>query len=517
MTLDPITREVMAHTFAGIAEEMGLVLIHSAVSPNIRERRDASAALFDGAGDMIAQAAHIPVHLGALADAVAAVRAERPTPGELYIVNDPYAGGSHLPDLTLVGVIRTADGVGGFSVVRAHHSDVGGVTPGSMPAGARELYAEGIVVPPLPLTPEVERMLLANVRTPEVRRADLAAQRAAVERGAEAMWSLAARLGWSFVNQAARDLMDDAERRTRAALARLPRGSATETDWLEGDGVTDADIPITVRVQIRDGTLHADFAGTAPAAPGNVNCPLAVTRAAVLFAVQTLVGEDTPMNAGVTRAVHVTAPQGCLVHATRPSAVAAGNVETSQRIADAVMRALGSLGVAVPGQGQGTMNNLAFGAAATSTRAEWTYYETLGGGQGGGQGGEGPSGVHVGMSNTRNTPIEVLESEYPVRVRRYALRAGSGGAGLHPGGQGVIREYEMLAAAEATILTERRRHAPRGSRGGEGGAPGRNLLNDQPVASKANLRLDAGDVIRIETPGGGGWGVGSVNTAKEER
>jgi N-methylhydantoinase B len=360
-------------------------------------------------------------------------------------------------------------------------------------------------------------MLLANVRTPEVRRADLAAQRAAVERGAEAMWSLAARLGWSFVNQAARDLMDDAERRTRAALARLPRGRATETDWLEGDGVTDADIPITVRVEIRDGALHADFAGTAPAAPGNVNCPLAVTRAAVLFAVQTVVGEDTPMNAGVTRAVHVTAPQGCLVHATRPSAVAAGNVETSQRIADVVMRALGSLGVAVPGQGQGTMNNLAFGAAATPTRAEWTYYETLGGGQGGGPGGEGPSGVHVGMSNTRNTPIEVLESEYPVRVRRYALRAGSGGAGLHPGGQGVIREYEMLAAAEATILTERRRHAPRGSHGGEGGAPGRNLLNDQPVASKANLRLDAGDVIRIETPGGGGWGVGSVNTAKEER
>jgi N-methylhydantoinase B len=517
MTLDPITREVMAHTFAGIAEEMGLVLIHSAVSPNIRERRDASAALFDAAGDMIAQAAHIPVHLGALSDAVAAVRAERPRPGELYIVNDPYTGGSHLPDLTLVGVIRTTEGVGGFSVVRAHHSDVGGVTPGSMPAGARELYAEGIVVPPLPLTPEVERMLLANVRTPEVRRADLAAQRAAVERGAEAMWSLAARLGWSFVSQAARDLMDDAERRTRAALARLRQGTATETDWLEGDGVVDSDIPITVRVEIRDGALHADFAGTAPAALGNVNCPLAVTRAAVLFAVQTLVGEDTPMNAGVTRAVRVTAPQGCLVHARRPSAVAAGNVETSQRIADVVMRALGSLGVPVPGQGQGTMNNLAFGATATPSRAEWTYYETLGGGQGGGPGGDGPSGVHVGMSNTRNTPIEVLEAEYPVRVRRYALRAGSGGTGQHPGGQGVIREYEILGAAEATILTERRRHAPRGSHGGAPGAPGRNLLNDQPVAAKTNLRLDAGDVIRIETPGGGGWGVGGVNTAKEER
>jgi N-methylhydantoinase B len=509
MTLDPITREVMAHAFAGIAEEMGLVLIHSAVSPNIRERRDASAALFDAAGDMIAQAAHIPVHLGALTDAVAAVRAEQPRPGELYIVNDPYAGGSHLPDLTLVGVIRTADGVGGFSVVRAHHSDVGGATPGSMPAGARELYAEGIVVPPVPLTPDVERVLLANVRTPAVRRADLAAQRAAVERGAESLWTLAARHGWAFVNAAARDLMDDAERRTRAILARLPSGTASATDWLEGDGITDGDIPITVSVEIRNGTLHADFTGTAPAVAGNVNCPLAVTRSAVLFAVQTLIGADTPMNAGVTRAVRVTAPPGCLVNARRPRAVAAGNVETSQRVADVVFRALANLGVAVPAQGQGTMNNVTFGAGATADRGEWTYYETLGGGQGGGPAGRGPSGVHVGMSNTRNTPIEVLETEYPVRVRRYQLRTGSAGSGKHAGGDGVIREYEILAAAEASILSERRRHVPRGAAGGRDGAPGRNLLNGSPVSAKENLRLNAGDVLRIETPGGGGWGVDS--------
>lgn len=509
MTLDPITREVMAHAFAGIAEEMGLVLIHSAVSPNIRERRDASAALFDAAGDMIAQAAHIPVHLGALTDAVAAVRLERPRPGELYIVNDPFAGGSHLPDLTLVGVIRTADGIGGFSVVRAHHSDVGGATPGSMPAGAREVYAEGIVLPPVPFTPEVERVLLANVRTPEVRRADLAAQRAAVERGAESLWMLAARHGWAFVSAAATDLMDDAERRTRAILGGLPSGSATATDWLEGDGLTEADIAITVGVEIRNGTLHADFAGTSLAVAGNVNCPLAVTRAAVLFVVQTLIGAETPMNAGVTRAVRVTAPTGCLVNARRPSAVAAGNVETSQRIADVVCRALANLGVAVPAQGQGTMNNVAFGAGATALRGEWTYYETLGGGQGGGPGGKGPAGVHVGLSNTRNTPIEVLETEYPVRVRRYQLRTGSGGAGQCPGGDGVIREYEMLAPAEASILSERRRHAPKGAAGGRDGATGRNLLNGTPVSAKENLRLVAGDVLRIETPGGGGWGVDS--------
>jgi N-methylhydantoinase B len=498
--LDPITREVMGHAFAGIAEEMGLVLIHSAVSPNIRERRDASAALFDAAGGMIAQAAHIPVHLGALADAVAAVRAEGPQPGDLYVLNDPYAGGSHLPDITLVGVIRTADGIGGFSVVRAHHSDVGGATPGSMPSGARELFAEGIVLPPVLFTPEVERLLLANVRTPEVRRADLAAQRAAVERGAEGLWALAARHGWAFVQDAARDLQDDAETRTRAMLGRLPAIVATATDWLEGDGLSGDDIPITVAVTVRDGTFHADFTGSAPAVPGNVNCPLAVTRAAVLFVVQTLLGDDAPMNAGVARAVSVTAPEGSVVNARRPSAVAAGNVETSQRIADVVFRALAEAGLPVPAQGQGTMNNVTLGGPG------WTYYETLGGGQGAGPSAPGPSGVHAGMSNTRNTPIEVLELEYPLRVRRYGLRRGSGGRGKWNGGEGVVRELEALVPVDVSLLTERRRHPPRGAGGGEDGAPGRNLHNDDPLPAKANLRLEAGDVLRIETPGGGGWG-----------
>lgn len=503
MTLDPVAREVMAHAFAGIAEEMGLVLIHSAVSPNIRERRDASAALFDASGDMIAQAAHIPVHLGALAYAVQAVRAERPQPGELYILNDPYAGGSHLPDLTLIGVIRTADGIGGYSVVRAHHSDVGGATPGSMPAGARELFAEGIVLPPVPFTPEVERLLLANVRTPEVRRADLAAQRAAVERGAEGVWALAARHGWEYVRLSALALMDDAEARARAVLSRLPlpaHGTAGAVDWLEGDGISDADIAIHVALAVTDGVLHADFTGTSPAVPGNVNCPLAVTQAAVLFVVQTLLGEAVPMNAGVARAVRVTAPEGCVVNSRRPHAVAAGNVETSQRIADTLFRALAAAGVPVPAQGQGTMNNVTLGAPG------WTYYETLGGGQGAGPSGPGASGVHVGMSNTRNTPIEVLEMECPLRVRRYALREASGGAGRWRGGCGVVRELELLVPAEASILSERRRHPPRGSAGGGDGACGRNLHNGSPLAAKINLRLAAGDILRIETPGGGGWG-----------
>jgi len=306
MRLDAVRLEVMAHAFASIAEEMGLVLVHSALSPNIRERRDASAALFDADGEMIAQAAHIPVHLGALADAVAAVRRLEPFPqaGEMFILNDPYGGGSHLPDLTLIGAIDIDGQVGGYSVVRAHHSDVGGMTPGSMPASARELYQEGIIIPPTRLTLEVERLLLANVRTPAMRRGDLAAQRAAVERGAQGLRALARRHGWNALREAARELLDYAERRTKSALSRLPSAAPmTATDYLEGDGVIDHDLEICVRITIQDGIFHANFAGTRDAAPGNVNCPMAVTRSAVLFVVRTLLPDDVPMNGGVPRAI----------------------------------------------------------------------------------------------------------------------------------------------------------------------------------------------------------------------
>jgi N-methylhydantoinase B len=501
MTLDAVALEVMAHAFASVAEEMGLVLVHSALSPNIRERRDASAALFDVSGEMIAQAAHIPVHLGALADAVAAVRQLDPAPGELFILNDPYAGGSHLPDLTLIGAIDLGGTVGGFSVVRAHHSDIGGMTAGSMPAGARELYQEGLVIPPTRLTADVERLLLANVRTPQMRRGDLAAQRAAVARGADGMRSLAARYGWSALCDAAEALLNYAERRTKTTLSRLPSAAPmAAVDYLEGDGVIDEDLAIRVRVTISDGILHADFTGTSGAAPGNVNCPLAVTRSAVLFAVRTLLAEDVPMNGGVQRAVIVTAPPRCLVNAHPPSAVAAGNVETSQRIADTVFRALAAGGCVVPALGQGTMNNVTFGGS------RWTYYETIGGGQGASRGADGPSGVHVGMSNTLNTPIEVLELEHPVRIRSYALRKGSGGVGKWRGGEGVVREFEALGPMEATLLTERRRYGPGGAAGGADGQPGINALNGNLLPSKVTLRLETGDVLRIETPGGGAWG-----------
>jgi N-methylhydantoinase B len=509
MTLDPMAIEVMNHAFASVAEEMGLVLIYSARSPNIRERRDCSAALFDAGGEMLAQAAHIPVHLGSMAEAVQSVRLLDPPPsaGDLFILNDPFLGGTHLPDITLIGAVDVHGAVAGYSVVRAHHSDVGGAQPGSMPAGARDIFAEGLILPPVRFTPEVERVLLANVRTPAVRRGDLAAQRAAVARGGEGLRALADRHGWAFLQEAGRELLSYAERRARATCAQLDVRGVTARGMLEGDGVSTADLEIRVRVTVSDGVFTADFTGTAPQAEGNVNCPLAVTRSAVLFVVRTLLPSDIPTNGGIGRVVRVVAPEGCLVNARRPAAVAAGNVETSQRIADTVFLALSKAGVDVPAQGQGTMNSVTLGAIGRPGDDEsWTYYETIGGGQGASRGVPGPSAVHVGMSNTRNTPLEVLELEFPLRVVRYAIRRGSGGAGRWPGGDGVIRELEALEPMEASIVSERRREQPAGAAGGRAGARGRTLLNGKPLPAKTVTQLAAGDVLRLETPGGGGWG-----------
>ncbi len=507
MTIDPLELSVLAHGVAMIAEEMGAVLVRSALSPNIRERRDASSALFDRHGRMIAQAAHIPVHLGAMPESVAAVRARDPQPGDVFLLNDPYHGGSHLPDLTLIEAVEIDGAIAAYAAVRAHHADVGGMSPGSMPQGATELVQEGLIVPPVRLVrrgvldEELLGFILANVRTPDERRGDLGAQLAACATGAAGWRALAARLGTARLDAACDALLDYAERRVRARLAPLEGRIGRATDRLEGDGVTDADIDVVVALRVSAGTLHLDFTGSAPQVAGNVNCPAAVTRAAAVFALRTLLDDDVPTNDGIARAIAVVLPARSAVNAAWPAAVAAGNVEMSQRIADTILAAFGDAGVDVAAQGQGTMNNVTFGGAG------WTFYETLGGGQGASVLGPGPSGVHVGMSNTLNTPVESLERSTPLRVDRYALRDGSGGAGAMHGGTGIVRAYRATAPCTVTLLTERRRHAPRGVADGEDGAPGRNLLNGAPLPAKCRVALVAGDVITIETPGGGGFGA----------
>ena len=503
---DPLALEVMAHAFAGIAEEMGTVLVRGALSPNIRERRDSSAALFDAEGRMIAQAAHIPVHLGAMPEAVRAVRAARPRPRDVFLLNDPYHGGSHLPDLTLVEAISLESRIVGYGAVRAHHADVGGMSPGSMPQGATELVQEGLVLPPVRIVregvvdEELLAMVLANVRTPEERRGDLRAQLAACTAGVAGLRALYVREGAARVVAAGEALIAYTERRARAAIEAIGDRHGRAEDALEGDGVSTDPVPVVVEVSVVEGRLRFDLTGTAPQVKGNVNCPLAVTRAAAVFVLRTLLEDDVPTNDGIARAIDIIAPEGCAVNAQWPAAVAAGNVEMSNRIADTMFAALADAGLSVPAQGQGTMNNITFGGPS------WTFYETLGGGQGASAHGDGPSAVHVSMSNTRNTPIESLEWAYPLRIDAYEVRRGTGGAGKFRGGDGVLRRYRVLEPCTLTLLTERRTRAPAGAMGGAHGAPGRNMLNDTVLPAKCRVELKPGDVVTIETPGGGGWG-----------
>lgn len=505
---DPLALSVVGNAVSMIAEEMGTILERGALSPNIRERRDASCALFDARGRMVAQAAHIPVHLGAMPESVRAVRDRGARAGDLFLLNDPFRGGSHLPDLTLVEAIGADDGrVVGYAAIRAHHADVGGMSPGSMPQGATELVQEGLIVPPVRIADwsgwnrDVFDLVLANVRTPGERRGDLEAQRAACAAGRTGWLALRARLGAALLDEACDALLEYTERRARARIRQLDGMRGTATDALEGDGVTEDDIPIVATVAAVGDQFHVDLTGTSSAVAGNVNCPLAVTRAAAVFVLRTLMDDDVPTNDGIAQAIELVAPAGCAVNARWPSAVAAGNVEMSTRITDCLFAALANAGVDVPAQGQGTMNNITFGGRG------WTFYETLGGGQGASHRGPGPSAVHVTMSNTRNTPIEALERAYPIEIDEYAVRRGSGGAGRHAGGDGVIRRYRVLERCTVTLLTERRRHAPSGAAGGAAGMPGRNLLNGTPLPAKCRIELHPGDVVSIETPGGGGWGV----------
>jgi N-methylhydantoinase B len=488
-----IQLQVLGHALRGVAEEMGAALIRSAFSANIKERRDCSTALFDERGRMVAQAEHIPVHLGAMPDAVAAVMEHDPSRKDVFVLNDPFAGGTHLPDLTLVSRTQV-----GFAVTRAHHADVGGLEPGSMPAASRTLDDEGVVVPPTRIEPGTLEALAVRMRNPDERLGDFRAQLAAHHLAEERVADLCARHGLDGVRAAMDELLAYSERVVRAGIARLPDGRFEATDVLEA---SEGELVIRATVTIRGEELEADFAGTAPQHDGNLNCPLAVTRSATYFVVRCLTDPDVPASAGAFSPVRVTAPPGSLVNARPGAAVAGGNVETSCRIVDVLFRALGRA-LPVPAQGQGTMNNVTLG------NERFTYYETLGGGQGACPDGDGPSGVHVTMSNTLTTPAEALELAYPLRVRRHSLRRGSGGSGLHRGGDGVVRELEALEACRASILSERRVHAPAGAEGGDDGSPGRNVLNGEELPAKATVDLEPGDVLRIETPGGGGWGAG---------
>ena len=505
--LNAIQIEVLNHALAGITEEMMVSLVRGAHSPNIKERKDCSTALFDNQGRVIAQAQAIPVHLGALGDAVHAVQAMNPTPGDVYLLNDPFQGGSHLPDLTLVSVVsgptlQREKEILGFTVTRAHHSDVGGMCPGSMPADSIEIYQEGIVIPPTLIAQATEvdenvlRLILANVRQPHQRRADLQAQIAANHVGALRFQGLA-RQTEHFQN-ALEELMAYAERRFRASIEHLGTGQYRAEDFLESPANPEEWISLKVAITLEKDHILVDFTGTAEQIQGNLNAPLAVTRSAVYFALRALIDPDLPLNEGAYRPITLIAPPKSLVHAQRPSAVVAGNVETSQRICDLIFLALAP--VANMAQGQGTMNNLILG------NQHFSYYETIGGGQGASAWGPGLDGVHVGMSNTLNTPIEALELEYPLRMERYELREGSGGEGTHAGGAGIIRELTVLEDCTLSLLSERRNIAPQGVSGGKPGAKGVNLLDGQPLPGKVSMRLRAGQRLSIQTPGGGGWG-----------
>jgi N-methylhydantoinase B len=512
--MDAVTLQIMANAVRAVAEEMEAAMIRAAYSPNITERRDCSTAIFDPAGRMVVQSASIPVHLGAMPESVAAVRERGARPGEIWAVNDPYRGGTHLPDITLVAPVAVGDAVAAYTVTRAHHADVGGMSPGSMPAGSRDLFQEGLVIPPVriladgELVRDVLDLVLANSRTPTEREGDLRAQIAAHRLADRRLNEVAVHHGAERVQEAFTALLGYAERRTRAAIAAMPDGTWHAEEALEGDGVTDRPLWIRVSVTIEGDTMSVDFTGTDAAAAGNVNCPLAVTRSAVYFVVRAVTDPDIPASAGAFAPVTILAPYGSLVNAAYPAAVVAGNVETSSRIVDAVFAAIGQA-IPVPAQGQGTMNNLAIGGAG------FTYYETVGGGQGASPDADGPSGVHVAMSNTLNTPIEALESAYPLRVVRYALRRGTGGRGARRGGDGIERVLELLVEAEVSMLAERRASGPRGRDGGEDGAPGRTSVNGEVVAAKWRGHLRAGDVIAIETPGGGGYGQPAPESSRE--
>jgi N-methylhydantoinase B len=501
-----------------VAEEMGIVLQRAAFSPNITMRLDFSCALFDASGSMLAQAAHIPVHLGAMSAAMdRVIESATVHDGDVFILNAPYQGGTHLPDITLLSPVYRDDELLGYVMSRAHHADIGGMTPASMPL-ASEIFQEGLIIPPIrlqargELCADVLALIVANVRTPEERRGDVMAQLAAQTRGRRRLLEIADRYGSAQVQSQASELIRYSEFMTRAMIGELPDGSFSAEDCLDDDGVGTSSIRLAVTIHIAEEAMTVDFSGCDDQVRGPVNAVEAVTRSALLYVIRTLLRDDVPVNDGMLRPVRLITRPGSVVSARHPAAVSAGNVETSQRIVDVLYRALAAVAPdRVPAASQGTMNNIAFGGMHPVRGRAYAYYETLGGGVGGRPDGDGASGFHDHMSNTMNTPVELLEMEYPVRVRRYCLRRNSGGRGRSNGGDGIVREFEFLGDATCTIMSERRLRGPYGLSGGNDGSPGRNVLISGNVETnlgpKAKLDITAGDILRIESPGGGGVGV----------
>ena len=565
MRRDPIELEIFKNLYHSIAEEMGAALRRTAFSPNIKERRDYSCAVFDGAGEVIAMGDHMPVHLGSMPMSVrAAIDARVMEAGDVVMLNDPFRGGTHLPDITLVAPVyvdtgriaraHTGSRVRGrgrprhtgpdfYVASRAHHADVGGTYPGSMGL-CREIYQEGVRIPPVKLmrrgemnrgemNKDVLAMLLNNVRTPEEREGDLGAQLAACHTGAERLREVCSRYGIERARRAATDLLDYSEELMRAFLQQVPHGEYRAEDFLDGDGISDRPVKIAVKVKVTSKQgVTVDFTGSDPQVEGSVNAVAAITYSACFYVFRCLLAEDVPAAAGLMRPIQVIAPEGTIVNARPPAAVAGGNVETSQRIVDVLLRALSqAIPDRIPAAASGTMNNLTIGGMHPGAHhpgandsgsnhpgsnhprsgEPFAYYETIAGGMGARPGKSGVSGVHTHMTNSLNTPAEALEYAYPLRVRRYSLRAGSGGEGRFRGGDGIVREIEVLTDCEVTLLADRRTRGPWGLSGGADGAPGKTFITRRDGAvelmpAKFSTRLRKGERITIETPGGGGWG-----------
>jgi len=505
--LKPTELEVMKHAFTAIPEQMGAALQRSAYSPNIKERKDESCALFTAEEEMIAQAEHIPVHLGAMPNALKnAVSTCQPEKGDQVILNDPYSGGTHLPDITVIKPVFLQDQLLGYVVNRAHHSDIGGETPGSMPGDSEILKEEGIIISPKLLVDagKINQEiidLLRRSRSSKERIGDIRAQIGANERGAREFKKTVEKFGLEDYHAFKNQVMRYSEKRTRKMIKELPDTIVDSEDFMEWK----RDVKLKVQIEIDDDEMKFDFSGTDPQVKGNINAPKPVTYSAVYYILRCLLPEDVPVNNGCYRPVKVQIPEGSVLNPEAPAAVSAGNVETSQRVVELILRGLFEIiPERIPAEGQGTMNNLIIGSE------DFTYYETIGGGAGASSSNKGESGVHVHMTNTKNTPIESIENDYPLRVRAYKLRKGSGGKGRNPGGEGIVREIELLDDAEVSIQSERRRRPPKGVKGGRNGSVGRNLKISknkiEELDGKITLQVDAYESIRIETPGGGGWG-----------